>query len=84
MKPLRIHLTAPIFSQTGSASPKFGVAVKIEEMSNNDLWREWTDSLEGAAADPQDKFLRRREEQCMNEIVRRMQAATHDREAQRV
>jgi hypothetical protein len=57
--------------------PNFGViVVNLRSMTNNDLYREWTDSMESAALDPSNGYAKRREEQCMNEIVRRMQEAS--------
>jgi hypothetical protein len=43
-------------------------------MSNRSLWDEWKDSLESAALG--DGYAKKREEQCMNEIIRRMQEAS--------
>jgi hypothetical protein len=45
-------------------------------MSNRDLWSEWTESLECSAQDERNGYAKRREEQCMNEIIRRMQEAS--------
>ena len=56
--------------------PNFGVGVNLGKMSNGDLYREWTDSLESAASDPENSYAKRREEACLEEIVRRMQEAS--------
>ena len=45
-------------------------------MSNNQLYSEWTDSMESMAQDPRNGYAKRREEQCLNEMVRRMQEAS--------
>ena len=48
--------------------------MNVQRMSNGDLYREWTESMESAASG--DGYAKRREEQCLNEIVRRMQEAS--------
>ena len=48
--------------------------LNLRNLSNNDLYSEWTDALESAASG--DGYANRREEQCLNEIVRRMQEAS--------
>jgi hypothetical protein len=45
-------------------------------MSNPDLYAEWTDSIETVAQDASNGYAKRREEDCMAEIVRRMQEAS--------
>jgi hypothetical protein len=50
--------------------------VKISELSNQELWDEWKTSLESAALEPDNGNVRRREEACLNEIVRRIQEAS--------
>jgi hypothetical protein len=45
-------------------------------MTNRDLWNEWTEALESAALDESNDSAKRREEQCLNEIIRRMQEAS--------
>ena len=50
--------------------------MNLRKMSNNDLYEEWTESLESAASDPRNGYAKRREEQCLEEIVRRMQEAS--------
>ena len=45
-------------------------------MSNQRLYEEWTDSLESAAVDPGNGYARRREDQCMEEIIRRIKEAS--------
>ena len=48
--------------------------MNVQKMSNRSLWDEWKDSLESAALG--DGYAKKREEQCMNEIIRRMQEAS--------
>ena len=50
--------------------------VNVRTMSNNQLYSEWTDSMESMAQDPRNGYAKRREEQCLNEMVRRMQEAS--------
>lgn len=50
--------------------------MKIQSISNQDLWEEWKESMEAAALDEGNGYAKRREEQCMNEIIRRMQEAS--------
>jgi hypothetical protein len=50
--------------------------VNLQKISNNDLFNEWTESLESAALDEGNGYAKRREEQCLNEIIRRMQEAS--------
>jgi len=47
--------------------------LNLQKISNNDLWEERKDSLESAALDESNGYAKRREEDCMNEIVRRVQ-----------
>jgi hypothetical protein len=53
-----------------------GNPMRIEKLTNQDLYEERTDSLEAAASDPENNYAKRREEQCMEEIIRRMQEAS--------
>jgi len=48
--------------------------LNVQKTSNRSLWDEWKDSLESAALG--DGYAKKREEQCMNEIIRRMQEAS--------
>ena len=48
--------------------------MNVQKTSNRSLWDEWKDSLESAALG--DGYAKKREEQCMNEIIRRMQEAS--------
>ena len=50
--------------------------MNLKIVDNRELYREWTDSVESMVVDPDNHYARRREEQCMNEIVRRMQEAS--------
>ena len=45
-------------------------------MTNRELYDEWTDAAEMLAQEPDSAFAKRREDQCLNEIVRRMQEAS--------
>ena len=47
----------------------------LRSISNQRLYEEWTDSLESAAVDPGNGYARRREDQCMEEIIRRIKEA---------
>ena len=51
--------------------------MNLRIVDNRELYREWTDSVESIAVDPNNHFARRREEACLNEIVRRMQEASN-------
>jgi hypothetical protein len=48
--------------------------MNLSKLSNGDLYREWTESLESAASG--DGYAKKREAQCLDEIVRRMQEAS--------
>lgn len=50
--------------------------MNLQRMTNRDLWNEWTEALESAALDESNDSAKRREEQCLNEIIRRMQEAS--------
>ena len=50
--------------------------MNLQKISNNDLWKKWTGSMESAALDPSNSYAKRREEQCMDEIIRRMKEAS--------
>ncbi len=50
--------------------------LNLQRMTNRDLWNEWTEALESAALDESNDSAKRREEQCLNEIIRRMQEAS--------
>lgn len=50
--------------------------MNLQKVSNNDLWKEWKDSLKSAASDSGNGYAKRREVDCMNEIIRRMQEAS--------
>jgi hypothetical protein len=50
--------------------------VRLKDLSNNQLYREWTDSMESAALDESNGYAKRREEACLNEIISRMQEAS--------
>lgn len=50
--------------------------MNLQSLSNNRLYEEWTDAMESFTQDPQNGYAKRREEQCLNEIVRRMQEAS--------
>ena len=50
--------------------------MKLQNMSNRDLYDEWTECVEAMARDAEDAYAKRREGQCMDEIVRRMQEAS--------
>jgi hypothetical protein len=50
--------------------------VNLQKISNNDLFNEWTESLESAALDEGNNYAKRREEECLNEIIRRMREAS--------
>lgn len=50
--------------------------MRLEKLSNRALYDEWTEALEVMAVDPENHSAKRREEQCMNEIIRRMQEAS--------
>ena len=50
--------------------------MNLQKISNNDLWDEWKDSLESAALDESNGYAKRREEECLNEIISRMQEAS--------
>ena len=50
--------------------------MNLQTLNNQRLYREWTDSVESIALDPNNRFAKRREEACLNEIVRRMQEAS--------
>ena len=50
--------------------------MNLNRMTNRELYEEWTDSAELLAREPGSGFAKRREEACMNEIIRRMQEAS--------
>jgi hypothetical protein len=50
--------------------------VDLRSLSNQRLYEEWTDSLESASVDPGNGYARRREDQCMEEIIRRIKEAS--------
>ena len=50
--------------------------MRLKDLSNNQLYREWTDSMESAALDESNVYAKRREEACLNEIISRMQEAS--------
>ena len=50
--------------------------MNLRRLSNNDLYNEWTDSVESVAQDASNGYARRQEAACMDEIVRRMQEAS--------
>lgn len=50
--------------------------MNLRKISNDELYNEWTDSLETAALDPGNGYAKSREEACMDEIIRRMQEAS--------
>jgi hypothetical protein len=50
--------------------------MNLHRMTNRELYDEWTAAEELLAREPDSAFAKRREDQCMNEIVRRMQEAS--------
>lgn len=50
--------------------------MNLQRMSNRDLYDEWTDAAELLAREPDSGFAKRREGQCMDEIIKRMQEAS--------
>ena len=50
--------------------------MNLQRISNRDLFDEWTDSVETMAQDPGNGYAKRREEQCFEEIIRRLQEAS--------
>ena len=50
--------------------------MRLKDLSNNQLYRKWTDSMESAALDESNVYAKRREEACLNEIISRMQEAS--------
>ena len=50
--------------------------MRLEHMTNRQLYDEWTDAAELLAREPNSGFAKRREGQCMDEIIRRMQEAS--------
>ena len=50
--------------------------MNLQKMNNRDLYDEWTEYIESVAQDPGNGYAKRREEQCLNEIIRRMQEAS--------
>jgi hypothetical protein len=48
---------------------------RLKDLSNNDLWRRWSNALEAWAQDPNDRYLRFKMDQAENEIVRRIHGA---------
>jgi hypothetical protein len=50
--------------------------VNLHRMTNRQLYDEWTDAAELLAREPYSALAKRREDQCMSEIIRRMQEAS--------
>jgi hypothetical protein len=51
--------------------------MNLQRMTNRELCEEWNDAEEFLFREPDSEFAKRRECQCMNEIIRRMREASH-------
>jgi hypothetical protein len=50
--------------------------MRLEKLTNRDLYDEWTECMETMVQEPENAYARRREDACMNEIIRRLQEAS--------
>ena len=50
--------------------------MNLQHLSNNRLYQEWTDAMESFTQDPQNGYAKRREAECLDEIIRRMKEAS--------
>ena len=49
--------------------------MNLQRMTNRELYDEWTDAAELLAREPGSGFAKRREGECMDEIIRRIKEA---------
>ena len=50
--------------------------MNLHRMTSRELYDEWTDAAELLAREPESVFAKRREDQCMSEIIRRLREAS--------